>query len=36
MHCYALRTIVTTLDTVYLQCLNGVSRTHLRELPAYI
>ena len=32
MHCYALRTIVTTLETVSLQCLNGVLRTHVRDL----
>ena len=32
MHCNALRTIVTTLETVSLQCLNGVLRTHVRDL----
>ena len=32
MHCYALCTIVTTLETVSLQCLNGLLRTHVRDL----
>ena len=33
MHCYALCTIVTTLETVSLQCLNGLLPTHVRDLP---